>query len=350
MDQKRIGAFILQLRKEKNMTQKDLAEYLGITDRAISKWENGRGMPDVSLMKPLCDALGITVSELLSGERIEQKEYREKSEFRFLDTIQVKEKVIQKKNISLRLIAVAALLLLFAGIALIYWLPLTCGYFSADADVEIFYVHKTLPVLPYGEPMERMSLTEFVEQDITERIDLERLEDLLPLMRITVYREDFNTSRFWWGDYIYEVFGYFKSGPKAGETFRVMIGDYGRNYLSPHSDIQIHTIMEQNTWLTIMQELEGWEGEHRETFHWDEERTFSLFYQDKLYSGTGKLFDLPDEAQHIASVSGISATPDEELECSFGIQGDSIYRWTEDGKTILAVHLPYEKAYGIVID
>lgn len=69
MDQVKIGRFIAELRKEHNMTQMNLAEKLGITDRAISKWENGRGLPDVSLMKPLCEVLGITVSELLSGER-----------------------------------------------------------------------------------------------------------------------------------------------------------------------------------------------------------------------------------------------------------------------------------------
>ena len=83
MEQEKIGKFIQELRKQQNMTQKDLADKLGVTDRAVSKWENGRGMPDVSLMKPLCDSLGITVSELLSGERISQKDYREKSEFTF---------------------------------------------------------------------------------------------------------------------------------------------------------------------------------------------------------------------------------------------------------------------------
>ena len=78
MDQKKIGKFILELRKENNMTQQDLANKIGVTDRAISKWENGRGMPDLSLMKPLCKELGITINELISGERITKKEYQEK--------------------------------------------------------------------------------------------------------------------------------------------------------------------------------------------------------------------------------------------------------------------------------
>ncbi len=71
VDQIKIGGFISEIRKEHNMTQRELAEKLGITDRAISKWENGRGLPDVSLMKPLCEILGITVTELLNGERTE---------------------------------------------------------------------------------------------------------------------------------------------------------------------------------------------------------------------------------------------------------------------------------------
>ena len=349
MEQEKIGRFILELRKKQNLTQKELAEKLGVTDRAVSKWENGRGMPDVSLMKPLCDILGITVSELLGGERIDKQDYREKSEFRFLNTIEVKEKTIQKKNITLRLVAVAVVLLLFAGIALIYWLPLTRGHFSAEEDVEIFYVHKTLPIAPYGEPLERFSLTDFFEQDITERVDLEKLEMLLPLMRVTVYGDDYNTMRYWQGDYIYEIFGYFKSGPKRGETFHIMIGDYGRNYLQPHSG-RIHTIAEQEAWLEIMEDLEGWGGEYRENFLWEEEHIFSLIYEGKLYSGAGRLLDLPEGPDLSHIVSGISAAPDEELECNFGTQGQRAVTWTEDGQTYLAVQVSYDKAFGIPID
>lgn len=80
MDQKRIGAFIAQCRKEKNLTQMQLAELLGITKQAISKWENGKGMPDVSLLQPLCDILDISLNELFSGERISREEYKKKAE------------------------------------------------------------------------------------------------------------------------------------------------------------------------------------------------------------------------------------------------------------------------------
>ena len=78
MNQFEIGKFIASCRKEKGLTQAQLAEKLGITDRAISKWETGKGMPDSSIMLQLCNILGVTVNELLSGERIEMNNYEEK--------------------------------------------------------------------------------------------------------------------------------------------------------------------------------------------------------------------------------------------------------------------------------
>ena len=70
MDQLKVGKFIADCRKEKGLTQMQLAERLGITDKAISKWERGIAMPDSSIMLALCELLGITVNELLSGEKI----------------------------------------------------------------------------------------------------------------------------------------------------------------------------------------------------------------------------------------------------------------------------------------
>ncbi len=80
MDQIKIGKFIAECRKKNNLTQMQLAEKLNITDRAISKWENGKGMPDSSLMLDLCAELKISVNELLSGEVISMNNYMEKSE------------------------------------------------------------------------------------------------------------------------------------------------------------------------------------------------------------------------------------------------------------------------------
>lgn len=92
MNQIKIGKFIAQRRKEKNMTQAELAEKLNITDRAVSKWETGKGMPDSSIMLDLCGVLNISVNELLSGEMIEMKEYNNKSEELLLKMTQEKEK------------------------------------------------------------------------------------------------------------------------------------------------------------------------------------------------------------------------------------------------------------------
>lgn len=80
MNQIEIGKFIAKCRKEKKLTQAQLAERLNITDRAVSKWETGKSMPDSSVMLELCELLEITVNELLSGEKIEMESYEQKAE------------------------------------------------------------------------------------------------------------------------------------------------------------------------------------------------------------------------------------------------------------------------------
>ncbi len=78
MNQTEIGEFISKCRKEKKVTQAQLAERLNITDRAVSKWETGKSMPDSSIMLELCEILGITVNDLLSGEKIGMESYEKK--------------------------------------------------------------------------------------------------------------------------------------------------------------------------------------------------------------------------------------------------------------------------------
>ena len=80
MDQLKIGKFIADCRKRNHLTQTQLAEKFGITDKAVSKWERGIAMPDSSIMLELCDILGITVNELLSGEKINMENNNEKNE------------------------------------------------------------------------------------------------------------------------------------------------------------------------------------------------------------------------------------------------------------------------------
>lgn len=87
MDQIKIGKFIAKCRKDKNMTQSDLAFKLGVTDKSIGNWENGRNMPDLSLFKPLCEELGISINDLMSGEIVDEKDYKEKLEENIVNTI-----------------------------------------------------------------------------------------------------------------------------------------------------------------------------------------------------------------------------------------------------------------------
>ena len=117
MDANKIGTFIKELRTQKNMTQKDLAEAINCTDKAVSRWETGRGVPEVSLLVPLSKTLGISVNELLTGERFitepkpeEQEQYEDlvmvpvimsKSDEVIVDVIKEKDEEIEKINKSM---------------------------------------------------------------------------------------------------------------------------------------------------------------------------------------------------------------------------------------------------------
>ena len=94
MNQIKIGEFIASQRRSNNLTQAALAEKLGITDRAVSKWERGKGLPDASLMLDLCEILGITVNELLNGEKISMENNNQKNEQLLLEMA----KELEKKN------------------------------------------------------------------------------------------------------------------------------------------------------------------------------------------------------------------------------------------------------------
>jgi transcriptional regulator with XRE-family HTH domain len=99
-EQKTIGKFMQELRKEKNMTQKDLAEQIGVSDKTISKWENGNSMPDTLLLVPLCKALDISVNELLSGEKLPPNDYSSKAEENIMKLLSDKENYAKKSMLS----------------------------------------------------------------------------------------------------------------------------------------------------------------------------------------------------------------------------------------------------------
>ena len=98
MDNKKIGLFIAQERKAKNLTQEALAKKLYVSPKTISKWENGNGLPDTSILTNLCVILEITVNELLSGERLDDVNYKKKAENNIADIFEESERKIEKHN------------------------------------------------------------------------------------------------------------------------------------------------------------------------------------------------------------------------------------------------------------
>ncbi|MCR5308435.1 MAG: helix-turn-helix domain-containing protein [bacterium] len=122
MDQIKIGKFIQNKRKEKNLTQQDLAEKLLITDRAVSKWECGKSLPDASIMLELCEILEISVNELLTGEEIDMNEYNKNAELNLLKMTKQKEeadKRLLKLEVLIGVMSVAFLIILVLIAALL---------------------------------------------------------------------------------------------------------------------------------------------------------------------------------------------------------------------------------------
>ena len=116
MDQIKIGRFIAAKRKEHKLTQVQLAEKLGITDRAVSKWETGKSLPDASIMLDLCEQLEITVNDLLCGEVVSMEKYNEKTEKNLIEMIKLKEEA-DKRMLSLEIvIGILSLAFLFSMI------------------------------------------------------------------------------------------------------------------------------------------------------------------------------------------------------------------------------------------
>ena len=114
MDQVKIGKFIAECRKKEKLTQAQLAEKLNITDRAISKWETGRAMPDSSIMLELCDILKISVNDLLSGEVVTMDNYNKELENNLLEMIKQKERADKRLLSAEVFIGITALIVLFA--------------------------------------------------------------------------------------------------------------------------------------------------------------------------------------------------------------------------------------------
>ena len=116
MDQIKIGKFISECRKRENLTQMQLAEKLNITDRAVSKWETGKAMPDSSIMLELCDVLGISVNDLLCGEKISMENSNQKNEQLLLEMTKEMERKNKTIWTSMWAIMIVSMTALLAGL------------------------------------------------------------------------------------------------------------------------------------------------------------------------------------------------------------------------------------------
>lgn len=124
MDQVKIGRFIAQCRRQVNLTQMQLAEKLNITDRAVSKWETGKAMPDTSIMLPLCRILNISVNDLLSGEVVTMEHYNQELENHLLEMAKQKEEA-DKKLLHLEiLIGIFSIIILFGFFFVAVFVPM----------------------------------------------------------------------------------------------------------------------------------------------------------------------------------------------------------------------------------
>lgn len=133
MDQIKIGMFIADLRKEQGITQKQLAETIGVSDKTISKWECGNGLPEMSSIPVLCDALGINMNELLSGERLAEESYSKKAEENMMTLMKETEEHKKKNKNSL-----ITLVLCLAAIILTLVLTLYFGLSSGSSAIKAF--------------------------------------------------------------------------------------------------------------------------------------------------------------------------------------------------------------------
>lgn len=176
MDKNTTGRFIAELRKQKGFTQKELAENLMVTDKAISRWETGKGLPDTSLLKPLGDVLGVSVTELLSGKKIEEVDMKERADNNILEALNYSKRMLASViSVTIFIIGIAFIIsplflasksyiwtlgLIIVAIAILYIYTRKRGY-SMKATDRVYYlaalalqgIALVLEVLPIGVVM-----------------------------------------------------------------------------------------------------------------------------------------------------------------------------------------------------
>ena len=152
MNQEKIGKFIAECRKTKKLTQSELAEKLGVTDKSVSNWENGRNMPDLSLFKTLCELLDISINDLISGEKLSKEIYQEKLEENIIKTIDyTNKKVIAKNNYIGIILIIFGILIVITSMTIIpsesSWGSIYSIFGSLISLVGVLKLSKKLPLL-----------------------------------------------------------------------------------------------------------------------------------------------------------------------------------------------------------
>lgn len=152
MNQEKIGKFIAECRKTKKLTQSELAEKLGVTDKSVSNWENGRNMPDLSLFKTLCELLDISINDLISGEKISKEIYQEKLEENIINTIDyTNKKVIAKNNYIGIILIIFGILIVITSMTIIpsesSWGSIYSIFGSLISLVGVLKLSKKFPLL-----------------------------------------------------------------------------------------------------------------------------------------------------------------------------------------------------------
>ena len=143
MNQEKIGAFIADMRKKQGMSQKQLAEAVGVTDKSVSKWETGRSLPEISKMESLCGALHININELLSGERLSEAVYPQKAEENMMDLIHESEAKAAKTN-SVSIIVMIVLSLLPIAFSVLYGRE---SYFNGSVSMLVWVDPPTITAM-----------------------------------------------------------------------------------------------------------------------------------------------------------------------------------------------------------
>ena len=148
MTSKNCGKFIYELRKENNLTQKDLAEKLNVSDKAISRWETGKGFHDLSSLLALSEFFKVSVNELLAGKRIENEKLTEIAERNVICAIETKEKAVKKKKLQMIICTLVFLILLLPAAipTFIYLFDMIASYISFE-NISEFIVLLTVAVL-----------------------------------------------------------------------------------------------------------------------------------------------------------------------------------------------------------